>query len=182
VFFFTFHAAADAAAASASRLCLKGDKLATHAGKILLPLWKEFIMNDFNPSGLKSSKKIKEKEIIISDDEMMKLVNSFEDACKLKNISPDSFYMEGDTPDETAYKQLKFALKVLNQDYVFTMSPEEERHYPYFDISSGFVFYTTLHDGTAANAASASRLCLKNKKMASHAGEILLPLWKQFIM
>ncbi len=107
------------------------------------------------------------------------LVNSFEDACKLKKKKPNSiFNAKVDTIDEIAYKKIKFTNAVLNEGW----KPKrgEPRYYPYFNVSSGFVFYSTDYVATSANTCSASRLCLKNDKLAQHSGKILIKEYKDF--
>lgn len=78
---------------------------------------------------------------------------------------------------------LSLISEVLNEGHVFTMKPDEKRHYPYFylAVSSGFAFNITTYIVTGANTSSASRLCLKNEKLAKHAGQIFLKDYKNAI-
>jgi hypothetical protein len=77
---------------------------------------------------------------------------------------------------------LSLISEVLNEGHVFTMSPDEERHYPWFYISSGFVFNFAHYNDTGAITASASRLCLKNAELAKYAGTIFIAYYKKAIM
>ncbi len=58
----------------------------------------------------------------------------------------------------------------------------ENRHYPYFDVSSGFVFGNAGCADSDADSGSASRLCLKSRELAIHAGKVLTPYYKQAIV
>jgi hypothetical protein len=122
----------------------------------------------------------------IKEKNIMDLVKSFEDACKLKGVKPEDIFNEKDTVDEKAYKKLKFITKVLNEDYVFKMTPDEYRYYPYFYLDSasgsGFVFRDTNYHVSNAGAASASRLCFKNSELAKHAGTYFIQEYKDFIL
>jgi hypothetical protein len=113
---------------------------------------------------------------------IIELVNNFSDACKIKNVSEDSIYLQTETKDEIAYKKIKFTISVLNEGWVPKMDGLEYRYYPYFSISSGFVFLNASFADANANTASASRLCLKNRELAIHAGKILINEFKDFIM
>jgi hypothetical protein len=55
-------------------------------------------------------------------------------------------------------------VKVLNEGWLPTKG--DYRYYNWYDVSSGFVFRTSAYDVTVARAASASRLCFKNSKLA----------------
>ena len=74
---------------------------------------------------------------------------------------------------------LSLISEVLNEGTVLKM--DDERHYPYFFVSSGFVFRNTGYGDSCADAASASRLALKNDKLARHAGTIFLKEYKDAI-
>lgn len=77
---------------------------------------------------------------------------------------------------------LSLISEVLNEGHVFTMKPDEERWYCWFDVSSGFVFVNAHYDVSSAGAGSASRLCLKNRELTVHAGEVFTKYYKNAIM
>ena len=72
-----------------------------------------------------------------------------------------------------AVQRLVILCKALNEGTVLTT--KHTRHYPYFLVSSGFVFYTTTYDDAGARTSSAARLCLKNSELAIHLGKKFLP-------
>lgn len=74
---------------------------------------------------------------------------------------------------------LSIIAEVLNEGK--TPKIKGERHYPYFDVSSGFVFNDTDYDDTNASASSASRLALISRPLAIHAGTIFLEYYKKAI-
>lgn len=57
----------------------------------------------------------------------------------------------------------------------------EQRHYPYFYLSSGFAFGVTTYHVPSATAASASRLCFRTEKLAQYAGKIFLQYYRKAI-
>ncbi len=125
-------------------------------------------------------KKIEAEKKASQPKSIMDIVNSFVDACKYKKVKPSSIFNSCDTPDEAAYKKLKFTIAVLNEGW--TPKKGEYRYYPYFNVSSGFVFNNAFYGVACAYTASASRLCSKTRELAAHQGKILLQEWKAFIM
>ena len=75
---------------------------------------------------------------------------------------------------------LSLISEVLNEGWLPKLG--EYRWYPYFDVSSGFVFHNTFCGSTDADSGSASRLCLKSDELAAHAWKIFLPEWEKLIM
>ncbi len=136
-------------------------------------------LKDTENSALKLRNQIQAIKDANKPKSIIELIGSFEDACKFKKVKPSSVYnTKLDTIDEIAYKKIKFTNGVLNEGW----KPKrgEYRHYPYFDVSSGFVFNNTLYADTCADTSSASRLCLKNDTLARHSGKILLKEYKDF--
>jgi len=76
---------------------------------------------------------------------------------------------------------LGLIVEVLNEGHEFKMDGSEYRYYPYFMVSSGFVFYSTSYDVTNAGTPSASRLCFKTRELAECAGEIFFKEYKNAI-
>ena len=74
---------------------------------------------------------------------------------------------------------LSLISEVLNEGTVLTM--KDQRYYPYFDVSSGFVFYYTHYDVSHSNATAASRLCFKSRELADHSGRIFIAYHKNVI-
>lgn len=54
-------------------------------------------------------------------------------------------------------------VKVYNEGWIPKRG--ERRHHPYYDVSSGFVFYFAGFDSMIADTSSASRLCFKNVEL-----------------
>lgn len=74
---------------------------------------------------------------------------------------------------------LSIIAEVLNEGKIPKL--KSERYYPYFDVSSGFVFNDTLYDATTARTSSASRLSLISRPLAIHAGTIFMKYYKKAI-
>ena len=128
--------------------------------------------------------KLKELELKNKPKDITDIVKSFEDACKYKKVKPSDIFNDNDSVDEKAYKKLKFITNVLNEDYVFKMTPDEYRYYPWFYLNagSGFVFDNSISGNTNAYASYAARLCFKNSKLAEHAGKFFLQEYRDFIL
>lgn len=69
--------------------------------------------------------------------------------------------------------------EVLNEGTELTL--KDERYFPWYDVSSGFVFIVTDCAETSASASSASRLSLKSSPLATHAGKVFLAKYKRAI-
>ncbi len=74
---------------------------------------------------------------------------------------------------------LSIIAEVLNEGKLPKL--KGERYYPYFDVSSGFVFNSTIYADAYANTGSASRLALISRPLAIHAGAIFLQYYKKAI-
>mgnify|MGYP001599392208 CR=1 FL=1 len=72
--------------------------------------------------------------------------------------------------------------KVLNEGWKPKMDGTDDRHYPYFYLSSGFVCCGAFYGNGRADTASASRLCLRSQELAKFAGEKFLPEYRDFII
>jgi len=70
---------------------------------------------------------------------------------------------------------------VLNQGWKPNYSDTNERKwYPYFSVSSGFVFDLSGCALSCSDADCGFRLCLKNEKLANFAGKTFLNEYKKF--
>lgn len=57
----------------------------------------------------------------------------------------------------------------------------ERRYYPYYDMSSGFVFRSATNATTHAYTASASRLCLRDEKVCRDFGQKFKDIMRKII-
>lgn len=70
---------------------------------------------------------------------------------------------------------------VLNEGWLPDYSDLTQRkYYPYFYLSSGFVFGSADCADSSAYTASASRLCFKNSDLAIYAGKTFTPEYKKY--
>ncbi len=81
------------------------------------------------------------------------------------------------------YMVLALISEVLNEGHVFSMTDNEYRYFPVFDLrGSGFVFsgsfYGYYHDYTAVGSA----LSLKNEALADYAGTTFLQDYKNAML
>ena len=114
-------------------------------------------------------------------------IKTFEDACELQGINPDSVVNDADTIDEKAYKKLKIIVRSINLiDYDRPWIPDwnnsnQYKWWPYFNLSSGFGFshsgYICGHPTTTVG----SRLCFESEEKAKYAGNQFLQLYKDFL-
>jgi len=78
-----------------------------------------------------------------------------------------------------AVQRVVIISKALNEGIALTM--HDKRWYPYFNVSSGFVFNFTHCVGTNAITSSASRLCVGTQDKALHFAKYFLPELKALI-
>jgi hypothetical protein len=110
-------------------------------------------------------------------------VKTFDDACSIKGIKPESLFNPGDTPDEKAYKKLKLIVEVLNEGWRpdWTKSGEY-KYYPWFDLSSGSgLSYYGCADVRSASPVG-SRLVFKSKDLAIYAAKQFEEIYKDFFI
>ncbi len=152
---------------------------------------------------MKNSKQTLEKQLAVKENEAELLRNKIakiKEATKTKNIMDrvktlkDVLKIAKPSAEEKAIinysgksKRMLFAkhimilsliAEVLNEGYVFKMDGSEYRYYPYFDVSSGFVFYYSFYGDSGAATSSASRLCVKSQELAEHFGKVFLEYHK----
>lgn len=107
---------------------------------------------------------------------------TFEEACEVLDIDPDSAISDTDTTDEAAYKKLKVVSKAINQEWTPDWSnTNQKKWFPYFNLSSGFGFSGTDYNYVYTHAAVGSRLCFESEAKAKHAGTEFLQLYKEFL-
>jgi hypothetical protein len=112
---------------------------------------------------------------------------TFEDACEVLDIDPDSVTSDQDTPDEAAYKKLKIvskAINSINNDKPWVPDWNNSNQYkwfPYFNLSSGFGFSATGCAYVHARTTVGSRLCFESEAKAKHAGTKFLQLYKELL-
>jgi hypothetical protein len=109
-------------------------------------------------------------------------IKTFEDACEVLDIDPDSVITDQDTTDEAAYKKLKIVAKALTQGWTPDWNNSNQyKWYPYFNLSSGFGFSAAHYDYVDASTTVGSRLCFESEEKAKYAGNQFLQLYKEFL-
>jgi hypothetical protein len=108
---------------------------------------------------------------------------TFEDACEVLGINPDSVISDMDTTDEAAYKKLKVIVKAINQVWTPDWNNgDQKKWYPYFNLSSGFGFSGPGYSCDSAVASVGSRLCFETEKKADYTAKQFLELYKEFLI
>lgn len=121
--------------------------------------------------------KIQKKAEANKPKSIMDIVNSFNDVLKIAKPTKGELAIinySGKSKRLAVARDfmiLSMIAEVLNEGKILTL--KDDRHYPYFAVSSGFVFHCTDYVDTFADASSASRLALKSGPLAIHAGTIL---------
>ena len=117
---------------------------------------------------------------------IMDKIKSFDDACQSPHLTKEDLwfipYQDQMPANSLNYEKWKVIAKALNEGHVFTMNPSEKRWYPWFDVSSGFVFFNTNYDDSHADAASASSLCFKTEELVVYFCEQFIEVCKGVIM
>ena len=115
-------------------------------------------------------------------------VKSFEDACKVLDITPSVPVVTG-IPEKyqkplIANYQLMVIAEALNEGWTPDWSNGEwDKWYPWFnmnDSSSAGRFSFFVAAGQRSNSAVGSRLCFKSKDLAIYAGTQFLDIYKDF--
>jgi hypothetical protein len=116
---------------------------------------------------------------------VMERINDLNDIYSELKVNPSNDVIKIEGFDELETQTLRNIVewmrvcKVANEGWL--PKKGEKRHYPYYDVSSGFVFDDTGYDDASADTASASRLCLKNEKLAEDMGIKFLNVQKNII-
>lgn len=72
---------------------------------------------------------------------------------------------------------------VLNEGWIPDYTDiNQRRWYPYFSLSSGFVFYGSYYGFTHTYAFSGFRLCLKEEALSNYAGRTFTKEFKKFMI
>jgi hypothetical protein len=130
---------------------------------------------------MKQAKKMPVTEKPVEVKSIMERVKTFEDACHEVKLDPKSAlpYENPETEDEeymNAIMQLRIISRALNEGKRLTL--KDARWFPYYYVSSGFVFHDTRYGGSAASTASASALCFKTSELAEYAGKQFIDIYK----
>lgn len=135
----------------------------------------------------KKSAEIRKKIQDLKPKDITERVQSFADVLKIAKPTKEELallnYSGKSDRIKFASKIMRLALgsEVLNEGEKPKANGKDERHYPYFDVSSGFAFFGSSFFVSFAITPSASRLSLKNSKLAVHHGKIFLKEHKDAI-
>jgi hypothetical protein len=148
---------------------------------------KQKELEKYNSEIEKIQQKISDEANKNKPKSIMDRVKTFADVLKISKPSKEELAIINYSGKS---KRLKFASaimrislisEVLNEGHRFTMKDDEARWYPWFYLSSGFVFGNTRCDVSTANSASASALCLKSEELARYVGEQFTKEYKNAI-
>ena len=107
-------------------------------------------------------------------------VKTFEDACKLLGITPNTVFTKADNKDDIAFKKLKVIAAALNQGWKPNWKDGNEyKYYPWFDLSKGFVLVNVHCRYQHSNVSS--RLCFVSEDVARYAATQFLSLYKDYM-
>ena len=107
-------------------------------------------------------------------------VKTFEDACKLLGITPNTVFTKADNKDDIAFKKLKVIAAALNQGWKPNWKDGNEyKYYPWFDLSKGFVLVNVHCRYQHSNVSS--RLYFVSEDIARYAATQFLSLYKDYM-
>ena len=105
-------------------------------------------------------------------------VKSFEDACSVLGITPESVLNKGDAKDEVAYKKIKVIVCALNEGWKPDYNDANQaKYYPYFNHSGGGFSYNTWNSHYDHSNVG-SRLLLKSSTLVTYSGNQFLDIYK----
>lgn len=110
-------------------------------------------------------------------------IRSFSDVLKEKGITEDDFNeaCEGLTKDEIGYRKVKMLYEVLNEGWQPDWSNSNEaKYYPWMKFSAGSGFSSDGYVCDFAHSLVGSRLVLKSRELAEHAGQHFADIINQF--
>jgi hypothetical protein len=113
---------------------------------------------------------------------IMDRVKTYEDACAIKGVAPESVFNESDAPDEIAEKKIKLIVEVLNEGWKpDLLDTDTYKYFPYFYINSGgglsFLGYDCGHSSSGVGA----RLLLETSEKAEYIGQQFTDLYKTYL-
>jgi hypothetical protein len=112
---------------------------------------------------------------------VMEVIKTFDQACNSKHVTKEDLWfmpLKDQMPKSSyAMEQIRIISKALNEGVILTLN--DTRWYPWFRVSSGFVFDDTSCDASSAYTASASALCFKSSKLAEYAGKQFIEIYKE---
>lgn len=119
----------------------------------------------------------------------MPLVKTFEEACQVEGIEPDSvlpYKIPGSADQESinAYAKLIVIIRVLNDGWLPDWNSfDQYKYYPWFetdDSGFGLSYYDCDLWYTSTNAGS--RLCFSNRDLAKYAGKQFIDIYTKFML
>ena len=111
-------------------------------------------------------------------------VKTFEDACEVLGIDPETIMLHTDSNDTVAYKKLKVIAKALNEEWAADFdNGSQKKWYPWFNGgASGFGFSASYYVYGCAATSCGSRLCYKTEALANYAGSQFTSIYKAFLI
>lgn len=121
-------------------------------------------------------------------------VKSFEDACAVLGIAPESVIPYANPKDQeevatNAYRKLTTIAKALNEGWQPNWNDHDEwKHQPWFEVEaseekpagSGFSF--TRYAYCRTDTLVGSRLCFKSSALALYAGKQFADIYKDYLL
>jgi hypothetical protein len=148
---------------------------------------KEKLVDVYNNVPRKFKKKL---EYIFGEEffvpKISERIKTYEDACSELGVTPideSALLNSGFTKDEIVYRKLKTIIKALNEGWKPNWRDEkQEKWFPCFAVSSGFVFSNAYYDRSCAYAGNGLHLCFKSEELAEYAGKQFVGIYKDFIL
>ncbi|MBF03218.1 MAG: hypothetical protein CMP76_07975 [Flavobacterium sp.] len=111
-------------------------------------------------------------------------IKTFEDVLKELDIDPQDFHTKTHRLDKDtkAYEQIKLIVKALNEGWTPDWSNSNEyKYFPWFKMGSpsGSGFRFRVYDDWHSYSYVGSRLALKTKELAEHAGKQFEDIYKK---
>ena len=119
-------------------------------------------------------------------ENIMEMVKSFEDACKLLNIDPGQCPVENcpekDKLSLMAYYKLVIIIRALNEGWEPNWKNWDERKwYNYFWTESASGFVRSITDYSFTFTSIGARLCFKSRELAEYARKQFEQLYLEFL-
>jgi len=115
------------------------------------------------------------------DQKITDRVKSFEDACAVLGVSPDSVVFASDTVDEEAYKKLKVIVRALNEGWAPDWDHPELIYYPVFYFSSLAFRFDRVAEHCRYSPFS-SHLVFRSPELAKYAAHQFADLYFAYML
>lgn len=118
---------------------------------------------------------------MITTNKIIDYLKTWEDACRLLSIKPESILVDGLTKSEIAGRKLKLIIKVLNEDWIPKLDGKEYMYTIRWKKNKDGSFSYYGCNGWTSDSNGAVGLGFKNEILAKYCAEQFIDLWNEYL-